>query len=65
MVGSKYLLPFYIQQHGGGGFSHHALCSVVVSFYLFFSFLFSLPLLNYLCIFLHVISNEHHSSCMS
>lgn len=35
MAGSKYLLPFYIQHHGGGGFSHHALCSGVVSFYLF------------------------------
>ena len=63
MAGSKYLLPFYIQHHGGGGFSHHALCSGVVSFYLFF--VFSLHLLNYLCIFLHVISNEHRSSCMS
>lgn len=35
------------------------------SVFIYLFFVFSLPLLNYLCIFLHVISNEHHSSCMS
>ena len=65
MAGSKYLLPFYMRHHGGGGFSLTMLYAQQWSVFIYFlSFLFSLPLLNYLCIFLHVISNEHHSSSM-